>query len=879
MTDRMLGHYRVVEKIGAGGMGEVYRAADPKLGRDVAIKVVTPEFARDPERLARFEREARVLASLNHPNIAAIYGFEQAGGVPFLVLEYVPGQTLKGPLPVDEALSTARQIAEALEAAHEKGIVHRDLKPANVKITPEGKVKVLDFGLAKAFAGEDSGGDPTNSPTLSVLATKHGAILGTAAYMSPEQARGKAVDRRTDIWAFGCVLYEMLTGKQAFPAETISDAIAGILAREPDWNALPAATPEHVRDLLRHCLQKELAKRLRHIDDAQILLEEVPRPPTPSPRPPARQRLLPWAVAAVAVVALGAVLAAVALRPEAAQPVLRYTISPPEKSTTQHFAISPDGRHLAIAATTIDAKNHLWVRSLDNLESRLLPGTDGATLPFWSPDSRYIAFFTQDKLKKIPVTGGPPQSLCDAPRGTGGSWSHDGVIAFAAAAGNFTLQRVPASGGAPSPLEKGEGPRHHHFPVFLPGRHDFFYVRHAEAENRGTYLGSLDSQQSRRALPDISAIAYAPPAPGSGNAHLLFLREETLMAQPFDTKTLQPGGEPFPIAEDVSVSQPGSFMPYTVSENGVLAYQTGRTLGESQLVWYDRAGKQLGVAGPPGRVSAPSFSPDEKTIAVARAPTGDFLRSDIWLHEISRGNETRFTAHPGNDGSPIWSPDGSRIVYRSYRGVQADLYQKDSSGAGQEELLFASQTSKSPTHWSRDGRYLVYQEQSPAAWDLWVLPMQGERKPFVFLKTEFAELHGQLSPDGRWMAYTSNESGRPEVYVRPFPSADAKWKVSTAGGEQPRWRRDGKELYYVATDRKLMAVAVRAGTAPRGGFELGTTQALFQTRLPLSAVGTAAGTHYDVSADGKRFLLVTNLQETSDAPITVVVNWLAGVKR
>jgi predicted Ser/Thr protein kinase len=545
MTGRTVAHYQVLEKLGAGGMGEVYRARDTRLNRDVALKVLPEAFARDAERMARFEREAQVLASLNHPNIAQLYGLEERA----LVMEYVPGETLRGPLPVDEVIPVARQIAEALEYAHEKGIVHRDLKPANIKITPDGKVKILDFGLAKALDDNPAAADGSNSPTLSLAATRAGVILGTAAYMSPEQAKGEPVDRRAEIWAFGVVLCELLTGKRVYGGESVPETLAAVIHGEP---SIPDAPP-HLQRLLRRCLDKDPRRRLQHICEARILLDQAGDHDASEPRPPGSGRAwVPWTIAALFFLstALLAFLHFRSVPPR--ERAVRFTVPLPPRGTFQTFQLSPDGRYLVIAGST-EGKSALWLRSLDSLNLQLLPGTDGATYPFWSPDSRFLGFFAQGKLKKIAVTGGPSQTLCNAADGRGGTWSPDAVIVFSPSPSGV-LYRVSAAGGEPVAVTSTDstGGGIHRFPVFLPdAKHFLFLTSQAQPEKAGIYLASLDSKEARRLLSDDSSVAYAPPAASGAPAHLLFLRQGTLMAQPFDARRLQLAGEVFPAAERV----------------------------------------------------------------------------------------------------------------------------------------------------------------------------------------------------------------------------------------------------------------------------------------------------------------------------------------
>lgn len=887
-----IGSYQVLSLLGAGGMGEVYQAQDTKLGRDVAIKVLPAAFVHDPERLSRFQREARMLAALNHPNIATIYGLEQTDGVHFLIMELVPGESLadrvkSGPVRMEEALKIAVQIAEALEAAHEKNITHRDLKPANVKVTPEGKVKVLDFGLAKVFGG-DSAQDLSHAVTLTAMGTEEGRILGTPAYMSPEQARGKATDKRTDIWAFGCVLYELLTARQAFPGETLSDTIAAVLDSEPDWQSLPSTTPSKIRDLLRRSLQKERDRRLRDIGDARIEIEETLTAPkdagsTQAGLPVnATQRKswerLAWAIAAITMFIAALFLGAfVYFRsvPQDAQ-TIRFLVSPPETWTLTRqlglfgsppdpLAVSPDGRRIALVATSADGRTLLWIRSLDTLNVQLLAGTEGAAHPFWSPDSRFLGFFAGGKLKKIDVSGGPPLTLCDAPNDRGGTWSQDGVIVFSPTT-DSALQKVSASGGAPiAATVLAPGETGHRGPVFLPdGRHFLYRVKTEEGTPGLIYIATLNSTDRKLLLnSNIGTIFYS-------QGHLLFLHGTTLMAQPFDARHLELTGDAFPIAEQIQIqSNPNAgFGLFSASENGVLAYQTGTGTTASQLVWFDRTGKQVGMLGDPATQADIALSPDGKRASVS---ISDGKQRDIWAYDVARGLRTRITFDPADELNSLWSSDGSRLVFNSRRKGHLDLYEKASSGAGTEEVLFEDNRDKSPQSWTPDGRLILYTSSGPPTGDdLFVLPLSGDRKPVPYLQTPFNEYDGQFSPDGRWVAYVSDESGTDEVYVAPFPGPGGKWQISTAGGTFPRWRRDGTEIFYLAPDNKLMAAEVNGKAS---SFQVGAAKALFETRTL-----DPTRNRFAVSADGQRFLINTDPQTTS-APITVVLNWAAGLKK
>ncbi len=887
-----LGSYEVAALIGAGGMGEVYRAHDIKLGRDVAIKVLPEAFAHDADRLSRFQREAKMLAALNHPNIATIYGLEHSDGAQFLVMELVSGETLQerlkrdGAVPIEEALAIAKQIAEALEAAHEKGIIHRDLKPANVKVTPEGKVKVLDFGLAKAFEGDSNNEDMGNSPTLSRAATMHGVILGTAAYMSPEQARGKVVDKRTDIWAFGCVLYELLTRKQVFTGEDVTDILAAVVRAEPDWNFLPLSTPTKICDLLRRCLQKDKTLRLQAAGDARIEIHETLTTPAhvgpvaPQGNTPLGNIRAAWSIAAVAILVAALVWGTFAYfrRPPEGARLVRFFVSPPgtgrlattaltaSGATVSPLAVSPDGSRIAIVAMGADGKSQLWVRSLDTLVAQSLAGTEGAFQPFWSPDSRFIGFFAGGKLKKIEVSGGPPITLCDAPDPRAGTWNQDGVIVFAPTS-TAALQRVSAAGGVPAAATTlAHDEAVHMRPFFLPDGQHFLYRPSTGPGGGPAYVGSLNSFERKFVLnADSSNVVYS-------QGYLLFLRESTLMAQPFDAQRLVLTGDALPIAESVRDSEtinPSGI--FSVSENGVLVYQTGAAMAGDQLLWFDRTGKQTGELGDPALYSDLELSPDGKRASISIADQAGKGR-DIWFYDVARGLRSRFTFGPEAAVTSIWSPDGSRIVFNLNRKGHLDLYQKSSSGAGTEEMLLEDNLEKYPTSWSPDGRFILYRTSSPQTRaQLFVLPLSGDRKPVPFLNTKFDEGFGQFSPDGRWVAYRSNESGRNEVYVAPFPGPGGKWQISTAGGDRPRWRRDGSEIFYLAPDNKLMAAAVNGKGA---NFEVGAVKPLFEARFV-----TGGRNQYAVSADGQRFLINTTPEQEATAPITVVLNWTAGLKK
>jgi Tol biopolymer transport system component len=887
-----LGAFQLTQLIGRGGMGEVYRARDTKLDRDVAIKILPEAFAHDTDRLARFTREAKTLASLNHPNIAIIHGLEHSGEVHALVMELVEGDDLsqriaRGAMPLDEALPIAKQIAEALEAAHEQGIIHRDLKPANVKVRSDGTVKVLDFGLAKAM--EPSGAlaaGHSQSPTITTPAmTQAGMILGTAAYMSPEQARGKTVDKRADIWAFGAVLYEMLTGRRLFMGDDTSETLAAVIKEEPNLEVVP----ERVRHLLRMCLQKDPRKRLRDIADATLLLDHAApvRSEAAAAGVHVRRLKMAWGVAALAgVAALVAVPFSVAHFRETAPiaEAVRFQVAMPDKVALGGgaFSVSPDGRKLIFAAVAADGTRRLYVRALDSLDARPLQGTEGAGPypPFWSPDSRFVGFSIGNRYMKIDVAGGPPQTLSELPGTLGASaWGPNGVILVGSNPGG--LMQVPEAGGIPSPVTAVDPSRqelYHGRPAFLPDGRHFLYVRSSNnPEFGGTYIGSLDAkpqdQDLRRLLPGRFGVAYVPSSdPGTG--YVLFERESTVMAQTFDNRTLELTGQPVPIAEQVGNNGAISAF-FSTSENGVLATRSGGQ-GGNQLTWLDRSGTVTGRVGDPGNNSDLELSPDGTRAAIFRVGQ----QNDIWLYEFARGTTTRFTFSPSTDRFPVWSPDGNRIVFGSNRGGRYDVYQKSANGTGEDELLFKSDQDKIPSSWSTDGRFLIFQSTDPKTTaDIWVLPMEGDRKPLPWLRTEFTEGQAALSPDGRWIAYTSLESGRAEIYVRPFlppgsdggASAGGKWQVSRSGGTSARWRGDSKELFYVENQR-LMAVDISANPS----FQAGIPQPLFNVVLPSQATGATL----QVTADGKRFLTATLPQQaTGESPVTVVLNWPALLTR
>jgi eukaryotic-like serine/threonine-protein kinase len=867
-----LGPYKIEAPIGAGGMGEVWKARDTRLNRIVAIKVSKEQFTE------RFEGEARAVAALNHPNIAALYDV----GPNYLVMEYVEGKSPKGPLQPEEALKIARQIADALEAAHNKGIVHRDLKPANIKVTPDGTVKVLDFGLAKVMPGSASADSPENSPTFT--ATEAGMILGTAAYMSPEQATGKPVDKRADVWAFGVVLYELLTGDRLFKGDSVTDVLASVVKDDPDLSRVPP----QVRRLLQSCLQKAPQNRLRDVGDAWQLMEENPGPLASVP-PPARRRWLWPSIAALFAIGFGTVSWMYFRTQPAAAQRIQFQLAPPNRQTIplgSAFAVSPDGRHLAFAATGEDKVTRLWIRSLDSLEARPLAGGEMSATPppmFWSPDSRFIVFQDEGKLKKIDIMSGLAQSLCDVEGFVvGGSWNRDGAIILGNSAdgkNGGALMRVAATGGPCLPLTKLDESRaehYHSFPTFLPDGRHFVYHRYS-ASNSGIYVGSLDAKPEEQSTRQLVATPYGGayvPASGPSPGQLLFVRGGKLMVQPFDDRRLELAGEPVAVAEQLDTFL--TFAVFSVSANGVLIYRSGAGQDLSQLTWLDWHGKRLGAVGEPNFYKSVALSPDGTRAAVTR------FDGDIWLVNLARGVSTRFTFGPGSSNNPVWSPDGTRIVFASDRdGGAFNLYQKFASGAKDEQLLLKTTANKAPTSWSRDGRFLLYNAQNPKTGnDVWVLPLDadgrkaGEPKPF--LRTESQEPHASFdasfSPDSRWVAYGSDESGHNEIYVRAFtPSSvggfsdGGRWMVSRGAGDTGSyWVDGGRKLVYLASDFILTAVDITANPS----FQPGEPRGLFQH--PATAAYFAG--------DG-RMLVALPVGPSVPAPLTVVLNWQAALKK
>ncbi len=863
------GYYEITARLGAGGMGEVFRATDSNLRREVAIKVLSDPFTGDAERLARFEREAHLLASLNHPSIASIYGLEKSGDVRCLVLELVEGETLsgrleRGPLPADEALRIALHTADALEAAHEKGIIHRDLKPANIKVTPAGAVKVLDFGLAKVLEADAAGGSPdmSLSPTLTTAATRAGVIMGTAAYMSPEQAKGRPVDRRADSWAFGVVLFEMLTGAALHRGETVSDTLASVLKVDPPWDSLPVDLPAGVRRLLRRCLERDPRRRLRDIGEARIALDdlisgralEVEPEGKAATAPDRRGRRVLLAVAAALVAAAVAAWATLSFRPPA-EPVLRKFAVPAQELSGRNFAISPDGTSIAYASG-----DRLWIRRLDKLEPREISGAEDPVHPFWSPDSAWVGYFSGNRIMKVAIAGGEAIKVSDLPgalvRGAGASWSEDGRIVFAYGGG--AVYEVPARGGDVKTVVEADASLdedHLHEPCHLPGGSGLLFAVHRK-QNLGTDTLAVVSGNVRRILVQQEGQEIWHPV-YSSTGHILYRRRPAnagIWALPFDVSTLEATGEPFPVV-------PNGTFP-SVSANGILTYAYGGDLGLQQLVWVSRKGEVEGTIGQPqpGLVF-PSLSPDGTRVAVTAHENENW---DVWIHDVTRATKTRLTFGTGGEWSPSWSPSGDRVAYSANDVLET----RSADGTGEGTRL----TDGQDAGFTPDGKTVVYEKGGDETGDdLWRVPADGSGEPAVFLKTEADEWAPRVSPDGGYLAYASEESGRTEVYVKRFPGGDGKWQVSVEGGNFPIWSRAGDELIY-RQDDLLMAVPVE--TKPV--FKLGTPVRLFEareSRLSLRPRG------YDVSPDGQRFIGVQNLEQKADeASIIVVLNWFEEFK-
>ncbi len=890
MIGKTILQYEILEQLGEGGMGIVYKAKDTKLDRFVALKFLTKNVGSSDSDRQRFMQEAKAAATLNHPNICTIYDVAEFEGQLFIAMEFIDGETLrdrKNNISFKQSIDIGIQIAEALAAAHEKGIVHRDIKPENVMLRKDGLVQIMDFGLAKLQG-------------VSRL-TREGNTVGTIGYMSPEQVQGFNVDHRTDIFSFGVLLYELISGQSPFKGMHETAIIYEIV--NVDVSPMSSVKPEidpTLDAIVLECLEKDLTERAQSIKQIAVDLKRYKREssrqrvsritavrPAIHPLEPSEglkpsegllsRNRIPWIAALLFFVGMTTFAAMYFIRPSVNKTIIRSSLLPSEKTSYSNIdgggqiALSPDGSKLAFVASDSAGKNRLWVRSLSSFSALPLPGTEGAKFPFWSPDNRFIAFFASSKMKKIEASGGPALTICDAPNGRGGTWNREGVIAFAP---NWVgpIHQVPSAGGAPTAITKLDTTRReqtHRWPYFLPdGKHFLYFSRSsaggAETEVDAICVASLDGSVNKRLFSASSNIAYA-------SKNILFIRQTSVMAQEFDVNDLTLVGEAFPIAEQVRYDVGFNRGSFTVSENDVLIYLTGSSQSGFDLTWFNRSGILMNTVGEAASYSVSSLSPDGKKLVFSIFDPQSRNR-DVWLHDLGRNVRTRFTFDKAVEESPIWSPDGSRIIYSSDRKGRLDIYQKAVSGVGGEELLFESAVDKYPYDWSLDGRYIIYitAGDPKTKLDLWVLPLFGDRKPIPFLQTEFEEDAAFFSPDGRWIAYQSNESGRNEIYVKPFPAPGERWQISTAGGTHPRWRRDGRELYYLSDDQKMMVAQVKISGST---FEVGTVKPLFD----LQSKGVV-GIYGYVTANGERFLIGTAVGSSS-VPLTLVLNWNAELKK
>jgi eukaryotic-like serine/threonine-protein kinase len=865
-----LGPYEIIAPLGAGGMGEVYRARDIRLDRQVAIKVLPTKLSSDASLKQRLEREAKAVSKLSHPHICTLHDIGHQDGVDFLVMEYLEGETLeqrliKGPLPPEQTLRYATQIADALANAHKLGITHRDLKPANVMLTKSG-AKLMDFGLAKQSGSAPLAEALTEMTLEQSKLTSEGMIVGTFQYMAPEQLEGKEADARTDIFAFGELLHEMATGKPAFSGKSRASLIASILTTEPPAiTQLQPLTPPALERVVKKCLAKDPDDRWQSARDIETNLKWIEEGSSANIQGPAEVSRRTWERGsfAAAIIMLLVALAAVYFRPAfETRASLTFEIAAPEKGQIGMMAISPDGKKLAFTVEDTAQKTHIWIREMESLVPRPIPGTEDGSSPFWSPDGRYIGFTAQSKLKKIDVKGGTAQVIAQVPGEEGATWNGDGVIIFTSGFGSG-LQRVSSTGGEVTRLTTLDPARQetlHGWPQFLPdGKHILFLNRTAPQNTNAVYVTDLESRIMLRLTNADALVGYCSPG------YLLFGRGTSLMAQAFDAKRLQVSGEPFVLADRVAYSADNALLSATVSENRTLAYETAISQ-EAQLAVFDRSGKQLRAIGPSAVYGSFQVAPDEKKVATTRydPTTGSY---DVWVLDTARDIFSRLTVNPANDLNPVWSRDGRDVVFQSDRGGMYNLYQKSASGATDEALVLKSEYDKSPSDFSPDGRYLLYSSNGPKhAGEVWMMPLFGDRQPVPLVQSQAEERDAHVSPDGKWMAYVSNESGRYEVYATSFPKPGETMQISNRGGGFPRWRQDGKELFYISEDNKVSAVALRKSRS----FEPGPPHLLFPT---------SPQTGFAVLENGKKFLLTLLNANVGTRPIRVVINWPAGEKK
>jgi eukaryotic-like serine/threonine-protein kinase len=881
-----LGSYEVLAPLGAGGMGEVYRARDTRLGREVAIKILPSHLSSDSGARLRFEREAKTVSGLNHPNICTLHDIGHQDGVDFIVMEYIEGETLdqriaKGRMPLADILKYGAQIADALDKAHRSGVIHRDLKPGNIMLTKSG-AKLLDFGLAKSSTSLATMATVAGSTPSSPL-TQEGMIVGTFQYMSPEQVAGQELDSRSDIFSFGAVLYEMVTGQKAFPGKSQLSVASAIVEKDPEPAMVIAPlTPANLDHAIRRCLAKNRDERWQTALDLgselKWIRESGSQPGVPAIQSDAARRqrwltIFPWALSCVLVA--GLVAGAISWRAQKNARQLAY-FSAVLSFPALDIEMAPDGHTLAVVGfSAADRTNVLWIYEIGGEQARKLPETQGARFPFWSPDGKTIAFFADGKLKKMDIDGGPVQTICDAASGRGGTWNRDGVIVLTPSGGLLDgLYRVPATGGTPARIstpDPSRGETTNRWPVFLPdGRHFLYFAGDvagsvaASAEKNAIFVGALDSSEKTFVTKATGNMGYVAPG------YLLFYRDKTLFAQSFDADKLKLSGEPTPLLTDVAYTPRISHTAFSASD-GVLAAQRGSGVSVSKLVWYDRKGNQVGSVGEQEVVVNVALSPDGKTVGVDRTDE-ETQNSDVWTYDLQRNSMKRLTFDPSVDAAPVFSADGKQILFASSRERVFKVFVKDADGAQAEKLLpfnVSDSADRYPSDWSRDGRYILYTR----ATELWVAEAPDWRThPLV--QGQGTVKNAQFSPDEKWVAYASTESGKWEIYVTSFPDARGKWQISTAGGTQPRWRGDSKELFYLASDGKIMAVPITGGA----NFDAGSAAALFQA-IPRVLVATSELVNYDVAKDGQRFLINTQMKSVDSQAIAIVQNWTAELKK